>query len=110
MLGRAGRWAALPLFMEEGAVKKDYLKMEDLPRLREQDSPREQAAMLQDNMAQMAERLRYVLGNLTEENFNEAALARLEARFAAAEDIALLRQEVERLRALVTGESEEDNT
>lgn len=62
------------------------LQAEDIPVLREEDSPREQIRQLWDYIYKLHEQLRYILTNLTEENFNKEALASLLAKAAGGEE------------------------
>lgn len=50
------------------------LRAEDFPQLREEDSPKEQIRQLWDYIYKLHEQLRYILTNLTAENFNKEAL------------------------------------
>lgn len=58
------------------------LQPEDLPALREEDSPKEQIRQLWDYIYKLHEQLRYILTNLTEENFNREALEAMLTRAA----------------------------
>ena len=62
---------------------KRILRAEDIPVMREEDSPKEQIRQLLDYIYKLHEQLRYILSNLTEENFNKEALKVLLAKAAA---------------------------
>ena len=50
------------------------LRAEDFPRLREEDNAKQQIRTLYDYVFKLREQLQYLLHNLTEDNWNEAAL------------------------------------
>lgn len=56
---------------------KRILRAEDIPVFREEESLKEQVRALYDYIYSLHEQLRYILTNLTEENWNPAALAAL---------------------------------
>ena len=60
------------------------LRAEDVPVLNESDSPAEQIRVLYEFMYRLHEQLRYILSNLSEENWNEAALKAMLGKLTAA--------------------------
>lgn len=50
------------------------LRAEDFPRLREEDNVKQQIRTLYDYVFKLREQLQYLLHNLTEDNWNKAAL------------------------------------
>ena len=59
------------------AMDVRMLRVEDVPVLNEHDSPQEQIRVLYDFMFKLHEQLRYILSNLSTDNWNEAALQEL---------------------------------
>lgn len=59
------------------------LRAEDVPVLNEHDSPKEQIRALYEFMYQLHEQLRYILSNLSADNWNESSLQELLSKIAA---------------------------
>lgn len=81
--------------------KPKTLRIEDFPVLREDTSLKEQFQQLHDYVFRLVQDLRYLLGNLSEENWNEDALKRLRSGLASAEALQQLTQTVQTLSETV---------
>lgn len=73
------------------------LRIEEFPMLREEDNLKQQFRQLHDYVFRLTQDLRYVLSNLSEDNWNEEALKRLRSGLASAEALQQLTQTVQTL-------------
>ena len=77
--------------------KPKTLRIEEFPVLREEDNLKQQFRQLHDYVFQLTQDLRYLLSNLSEDNWNAEALNRLRSGLASAEALEQLTQTVQTL-------------
>lgn len=90
--------------------KPKTLRIEDFPVLRDDTSLKEQFRQLHDYVFSLVQDLRYLLGNLSEENWNEDALKRLRSGLASAEALQQLTQTIQTLSEKVDALTGPDET